>query len=222
MTHPWSGAPVNEQMIEGAELAARLCESLGHEIEVCAPALDYEAFIEATHTIWVTCVHHFVKSVANQTGRLPSLDNLEATTFACFKEGGEIRASALQAAFSTANEVTRSFAQFFLGHDILITPTIATPAPPLGTLNANDSTLSARQWTERIFTFAPFTAVFNMTGQPALSLPIHRTQSGLPVGIQFVGRPGAEHTLLQLGRQLEQIAPWPTVAPLWSSQRSVD
>ena len=71
----------------------------------------------------------------------------------------------------------------FATKDVLIKPTIATPAPLLGTLNANDS----------------------------------RTQSGLPAGVQFVARLGEEHTLLQLGRQLEEVAPWPTVAPLWSS-----
>lgn len=217
MTDPWSRVPVDGDMIEGADIAAQLCESLGHEIEVCAPPLNYEAFIEATHTIWVTCVHHIVKSVAEKTGRKPSADNLEATTLRCFIEGGEIKAGALQAAFGVVNEVTRSFAQFFQSKDVLITPTTATPAPLLGTLNANDSSATARQWTERIFTFAPFTAAFNMTGQPALSLPLHRTAEGLPVGVQFAGRFGEEHTLLQLGRQLEEIAPWPAVAPLWAS-----
>jgi amidase len=88
---------------------------------------------------------------------------------------------------------------------------------PLGALNANNPELTAQQWTESVLAFAPFTAPFNMTGQPAISLPLHRTATNLPVGVQFAARIGEEHTLLNLANSLEEAAPWPTVAPLWKS-----
>ncbi|MDB6090201.1 MAG: amidase [Gammaproteobacteria bacterium] len=215
MTKAWSGVPVDPVMTEGAETAARLCEGLGHEVTEAAPPLDAELFMTATHTIWISCVHHLVNSVAASTGRQPSADTLEATTLTCFLEGAKVNADQLQAAFDAVNQITRSFARFFTDYDVLLTPTLARPALLLGTLNANNGTLDARGWTEQIFAFAPFTPQFNMTGQPAISLPLHRTAELLPVGVQFAARYGQEHTLLQLAAQLEAVAPWPRLAPLW-------
>ena len=75
-------------------------------------------------------------------------------------------------------------------------------------------TLDAEGWTRKVFAFTPFTPLFNMTGQPAMSLPVARTEHGLPMGMQFVGRFGEEHVLINLAAQLEQAMPWPQVAPL--------
>ncbi|ADC49354.1 putative amidase [Alkalihalophilus pseudofirmus OF4] len=78
----------------------------------------------------------------------------------------------------------------------------------IGLLNANNPTIDAKQWTEQIFTYAPFTNLFNATGQPSISLPLKTSQSGLPIGMQFTGRFADETTLLQLAAQLEEALPW--------------
>jgi amidase len=216
MTHPWSGCQVEPVMIEGAATAARVCEALGHKVIEAAPPLDSEQFMEATHCYWTANLYHWIQQFVDATGREPGPDTLEATTLACYEAGERVAASDLLHAMSVANRGTREFAAFFADYDVLLTPTTASPALPLGTINASDAALSAREWTEIQFTFGPFTPQFNMTGQPAISLPLHRTETDLPVGVQFVARCGAEDTLLMLAAEIETALPWPTVAPLLS------
>ena len=84
----------------------------------------------------------------------------------------------------------------------------ASPALPLGSINQNAPDLDAPGWSATIFAFAPFTAAFNVTGQPAMSVPLYQSKAGLPVGIQFVGRYGDEATLLRRAGQLERALPW--------------
>ena len=90
------------------------------------------------------------------------------------------------------------------GHDVLVLPTLATPPPPLGFLVEGDD----RQRRDRLAATMPFTTQFNVTGQPAISLPLHTTPEGWPVGVQLVAAPGREDLLIQLAVSLEQTAPW--------------
>jgi amidase len=89
-----------------------------------------------------------------------------------------------------------------------VTPTIARTPAPLGELDQDRAGLSAMEWTRQVFTYVPFTPLFNSTGQPAMSLPLHWTPDGLPVGVQFVGRFGDEATLIRLASQIEEARPW--------------
>ena len=90
--------------------------------------------------------------------------------------------------------------------DILVTPTLAGPPPKIGELSGDDST-------ERLREIMQYTAQFNMTGQPAISLPLHMSKSGLPMGVQFVGAPYREDVLIRLASQLEAAAPWSARRP---------
>ena len=100
----------------------------------------------------------------------------------------------------------RSIGRFFEGCDILVTPTMAAPPPLLGTLSTRITDLD--QFMANTYGVAPFTTTFNATGQPAISLPLHWSADGLPVGVQLAGRFGADDQLLALAAQLEQAAPW--------------
>jgi amidase len=104
--------------------------------------------------------------------------------------------------------LSRQIGAFFQNVDVLVTPTIARPPAPLGEINQNRAGMTAMEWTQQVFTYVPFTPVFNSTGQPAMSLPLHWSASGLPVGVQIVGRFGDEATLFRLASQLEQARPW--------------
>ena len=95
---------------------------------------------------------------------------------------------------------------FFETTDILITPSLATPPVPLGTLSTQ--TLTLDQFQQAMAAYCPFTGAFNATGQPAMSLPLHWSSTGLPVGVQLVAGFGADALLLQLAAQLEQAIPW--------------
>ncbi len=214
MNEAWSGVEVDGEVKDTIPKTAELCEQLGHQVIEARPRLDWEQFFEATVVLWAANLAVFIDFAAMLTGRPVDEEHLEATTLACYREGKQVKAEALLKAQAVANQVCRGIGGFFQEYDILLTPTVAQPPLPVGVINANAPGLDAKAWSNRTFEFCPFTPLFNMTGQPAISLPLHQNTNGLPLGVQFVGRYGAEATLLQLARQLEQAAPWPLTAPL--------
>jgi amidase len=114
----------------------------------------------------------------------------------------------------TFNTVNREFGRFFNEYDLLLTPTTAQLPWKIGQHASEGGRYTARSWTDHVFSVSPFTAVFNCTGQPAISLPLGRSESGLPIGIQLVAPFGREDLLLSLAALFEQVMPWPQVAPL--------
>jgi amidase len=121
------------------------------------------------------------------------------------------------------NRVSRQAAAFFEAYDVLLTPTVARRTLPIGDalLNGNAPGLTAEKWVSQIFTYAPFTSLFNTTGQPAISLPLEQDSDGLPVGMQFVARFGDEATLFRLAAALETARPWSQRhPPIWAGRSS--
>lgn len=212
--HTFDGREVEPAVRAALEDTVALCRSLGHSVHEARPSFDFDRYMDATHTLWTAFVAHGVEGIAAMTGREPGEQNLEATTLACWQEGRQLSAQALLGALDVNNHICRQVAGFFRDYDLLLTPTTARLPLPLGEMNANDASLSARQWTEKVFAYAAFTSLFNTTGQPALSLPLQRTAEYLPVGMQFVGRWGDEGTLIRIGAQMEQARPWPQTAHL--------
>ena len=109
--------------------------------------------------------------------------------------------------------MSRIVGRFFENLDVFVTPTIAKPPAPHGEVNQNRAGMTAMEWTRQIFSYVPFTPLFNTTGQPAISLPLHWSAAGLPVGVQFVGQFGDEAGLLRLAAQLEEAKPWADKRP---------
>ena len=210
----WSGSEVDADLKSALTKTATMCKQLGHEIIEATPAFNWQNFFDAIVVYWTANIAVWIDHVANITGRKPDETTLEATTFACYRHGKTLTAGQLLQAMGVANHICRSLGAFFEDYDLLLTPTTAKPALPTGYLNANDPSFDAVGWSARVFDFCPFTPLFNVTGQPAISLPLHRTITALPLGMQFVGRYGDETTLLQLARQFEQETPWPLTAPL--------
>jgi amidase len=192
---------------------AALLADLGHEVVEAAPVFDWDAFLGAVHVVWCAATAAATDAAALALGRTPGPDNLEAVTWACIEDGRRFRATDLLSALAVHNAVTRGVAPFFERHDVLLTPTLARIAAPLGELDQNRAGLSALDWTRQVFAYCPFTPLCNTTGQPAISLPLHWTASGLPVGVQCIGRFGDEATLLMLAAELERAAPWQARRP---------
>jgi amidase len=114
--------------------------------------------------------------------------------------------------------MSREILQFWTDHDVLVTPTLARPPIEIGALRPAEGEPPI-QMLMNAAEFVPFTPVFNVTGQPAVSLPLHMTGDGLPVGVQFVGAPAAEETLISLAAQLEEARPWADChPPLFAAQ----
>jgi amidase len=199
---------VDPECAEAVEGLAALLEELGPNVTPASPDLDVAAFDTANSRIWFAFLASAVSSFSQITGVSPSVESLEATTLACYEAGAELTALDMLEADAIQNRITRSVHQWFTSYDVLLTPMLARPTLPLGLLDANDAKLNARGWYDKIFLHAPFTALFNMTGQPAMNVPVMHTADGEPVGTQLVARFGDEATLLRLASQLEEARPW--------------
>jgi amidase len=171
-----------------SKIPVKLCEELGHEMVEALPAFDVKAFDAATVCAWSANVAHGITAGAAAMGRTPSEQNLEATSWATYQYGNTLKPSELLGALDVYAIVSRAVGQFFQDYDVLLSPTIAHIPAPLGVLNANAPGVNAEQWAMQIFTYAPFTLLFNVTGQPAMSVPLAWSREGLPIGMQFAGR----------------------------------
>ncbi|XXT14833.1 amidase family protein [Sorangium sp. So ce429] len=204
----WSGTAVDPEHVQAVLAVGRELASLGHVVEEASPSVDWEPFLKAQLAIWTCFVASSALGLSAALGVPLGPEVLEATTLASVEYSQRLTALDLHDAHHVCNTVRRTVAGFFQRHDVLITPTVATPPPPLGTLDANDASLGAEGWMDKLFGIIPFTPLFNVTGQPAMSLPLAETSAGLPIGVQLVGRYGAEETLFRLAAQLEQALPW--------------
>lgn len=208
-----TGVPVDQECVDALHATVKLCEGLGHEMIEDAPQIDVEAHSLATLRVWGANLANMMDGVAALLQRTPSEKNLEAASWACYQYGKSLTATELLQALDIFTLVSRSVGAFFNNYDVLLSPTTARPPLPLGELNQNRSGLSAEQWTNQIFTYAPFTNLFNTTGLPAISLPLAWSKDNLPIGMQFAGRFADEVTLLKLASQLEEARPWKDKRP---------
>jgi len=202
----FNGQPVHAECRAAVEAAAQLLAGLGHHVEAATPAFDYDALFEAVMTVMMTGLAANVGAREQQLGRAARADELERVTRAAVARGRTTSGVQYAAQFPLINREVRRIGRFFEHTDILLTPTMAAPPPRLGSLSTDTDDLDA--FTRNSFGLAPFTTPFNATGQPAISLPLHWSADGLPVGVQLVGRFGADARLLALAAQIEQAAPW--------------
>jgi amidase len=210
MSSGFHGVGLAPECAHAVTETARHLEALGHTVVEAAPPIPFDAVLNACMPAWTGWVAGAVENARALLGRVPSPDNLEATTWACYEYGMQ-RVTGLDVLQTLAifNQVNRLMGTFMQDYDVLLTPTLPMPPAELGVYNANDASLDARGWIEKLFLGAAhFTVLCNVTGQPAISLPLQQTAAGLPVGLHFIGRMNGEATLLRLAAQLEQAHPW--------------
>jgi amidase len=184
---------------------ARLLEKLGHHLDESAPeAMFDEQFPRHFGTIIAANTEATFRAFEMLLGRPIGEDEIEP------RNAGYRQAGAAQDAVTYLQSRTwigtwaRRMARWWTSHDLLLTPTLGAPPPELGWFTAEGPQGEGR----RVLSFIPYTAQFNMTGQPAVSVPMHWTPDGLPVGVQLVAAYGREDLLVQVASQLEQAAPW--------------
>ena len=204
----WSPVPIARDCVAAVEKTAAVLAGMGHHIEEATPRFDLEAFDAAVETLFAGGLAAWIVGLAAMVGVKPTRDNIEAVNWSCLEQGRRMSAIDLMVALQATNKTCRAVGAFFQDYDALLTPTAAHAAPPLGYLNANEPGLDNDAWTRKLFAFGPFTALFNVTGQPAISLPLCVSEDGLPIGLQFAGRYGDEATLFRLAAQLEKSMPW--------------
>jgi amidase len=202
-----TGVPVHEDCVQAAREAARLCEELGHEVVEYTPTdLDGDQITSAFVVLYAAGNAAVIQAWAMRLGRTPSPEDFEPLTWALSEMGLGRTSAEYLLALGYLQQVSRQVARAFTGFDVWLTPTLAEPPLPLGTLDAPpDQPLFPLL---RAGAYVPFTPIANITGQPAMSVPLHWNAEGLPVGVQFSGRFGDEATLFRLAAQLEAARPW--------------
>lgn len=193
-----------------AENAARLCESLGHHVEPADwPELPLPPqFVMGA--ISSTGIASAVDLRLLELGRDLRDDDLDLWVRDTVERGRAITGEQYVQAVGTMHAIGRSIAAMMADYDVLLTPTMAIPPPKLGVLDPNQPFMDALPTLSHM---SGLTSLANVTGAPAMSVPLHRTASGLPIGVQFYGRYADEATLFRFAAQLESASPWPQVAP---------
>ena len=212
MLTPASGAPVDKEVQDTVRAAAKLCEELGHHVEEAAPKIDAGAIGQASFVIIASSIAADIEDRAKATGLVPGPDLLEPITLAFLGYGRTTSGMDFARANNTLQTAAVSIGQFMQDYDVILSPTLAAPPLELGRINLSPD-CDFRTWGERAAMFSPFTQVANLTGQPAMSVPLGMSAKGLPIGVMFTGRYGEEALLYRLAGQLEDAAPWAARRP---------
>jgi amidase len=205
-TRALSGVPVDAACAAAVEQTAALCADLGHEVEEAVPSFDATALEEAWFDLWVDGNAWFVDDWSHRLGRTPAEGELEPVTAALVGLGRSRSAAEHLRSMQVVQAESRRVAVFFDRYDLWLTPVLAQPPLPLGALEPPAE--QPLDWCDIDAAFAPFTALANATGQPAMSVPLSWTKDGLPLGSHFLGRYGDESALFRLAAQLEAVRPW--------------
>jgi len=208
--------PLDPECVAAVDRMARVLEQLGHRVELAhPPALDEEGSSLAFGGILVANLARTVRVWGERLGKQPSSTDFEPSTWALAEFGRQLPATQLLAAIEFMHAYGRRMASWFCEFDLLLTPTLAAPELPLGRLVSSTDPMRVAPLS------APYTVFaypFNLTGQPAISLPGHVSSTGSPIGVQLVAASAREDVLLQVAAQIEAAAPWPQLAPFASAR----
>jgi len=208
-----AGSPLHPDCIAAVEDAADLCEKLGHHVEEDVPTVETEQLVNAFGTISASGMAWDIRNWERTTGKEARREHFEAGTWALIEAGrvAGTTAEALMDAQVALQAVSDHIARWSEGYDVWLTPTTGAPALPLGSFKATaDDPAHGMKVSGQ---FLPFTMLQNITGQPAMSVPLFWNADGLPVGVQFAGPYGDEGMLFRLAAQLETARPWAKRVP---------
>jgi len=195
-----TGVEIHSDCIQAVQDATALCSDLGHNVEELSLQLDGDAITKAFTILWSAGCASTLKMLN------ASREHVEPLTWELYEMGSHYSAPDYLLALQTIQAVSRQIARFLSDYSVWITPVLAEPPVPLGTFDSPpDDPLKGFH---RAIEFVPFTPICNMTGQPAMSVPLYWNSDGLPIGTHFIGRFGDEATLFRLAAQLEQARPW--------------
>ncbi len=209
---PAGVSEIHPDCVAAAEGAAALLESLGHTVEVAHPAaLDERERLLAFAVVWAANTASNLAQWGRALGRDLTEADVEPLTWALAEQGRAVTAVEFLDAVAAMQAFTRQFARWWAdGFDLLLSPTLGEPPVPLGTLST-----PARPFAGYVRTgaFTPYTPTFNITGQPAITLPLATSKEGLPVGVHLGAGYGREDVLIRVAAQLEAAQPWAARLP---------
>jgi amidase len=213
VTGSLAGQRADPVVIDAARDAGELLESLGHAVDESAPpGLGSQDLVDTFMVRWAAGAAASVALIGTLLGRELGPGDLEPLTVALAERGRAISAPEYLEAVNAHQLMSRIVAGWYEGgYDLLLTPSLGELPPPLGTFD--DTGPDPMRAIERAKLTASYTGAFNVTGQPAISLPLYRSEEGLPIGIQLVAPFGREDLLLAVAAQLERAHPWADFLP---------
>ena len=207
------GGDVHADCVEGVHKTAKLLESLGHHVEPGFPDIFSDNEIgRAFSMLWSTNMGTAIRRFSDALGREMTPDDIEAMNWAQAEFAKGVSGVDFSLAQASSILFRRAIQSWWTqGWDLLLTPTLSAPPLPIGSMPNNPARpmtplMTAGAWVS-------FTSQFNISGQPAISLPLHRNADGLPIGMQLVAAYGREDVLIRVASQLEQAAPWAHLTP---------
>lgn len=205
------GSSPDPEVEQAVLKAARLCEELGHHVIEAAPSIDPQAMGDAQAAIVGANVALALEQRGEALGREITPEDVEKITW-LIAEAAKSRTSIdYVKATLFIHQMGRMMGSFMEQHDIYLCPVLGTPPPRLGVLDMMTDDIAT--YLTNITRIMPYAGLFNMTGQPSMSVPLHWTENGLPVGTMFTGRFGEDATLFRLAAQLEEAEPWKNKRP---------
>src|SRR3954454_17473406 len=202
-----NGVPVDEECVTAVREAAELLESLGHRVDERVPEWADEGYVDNFIRVWIPHLTGSLNDYARLAERTIERSARERLPRQMAELADDMKAMDYLGALDYLRRLARRVEGFWREVDVLVTPTLAGPPIPIGALQPDEGEppiqmlLNSGGW-------VPFTPAFNVTGQPAVSLPLHQSAEGLPIGVQFVGPPAGDEMLLSLSAQLERAKPW--------------
>jgi amidase len=206
LTPPLEGATLDPVCERAARDATELLESLGHTVEEITPPWCNREVLPDFTRLFGPMVSLTTLIGGKLRGREPTEDDVEPLTWAMWERARATDAVAFLGAEGRIKALARKIVRSLSAYDAVLTPALATPPVPIGEIHGRGPDPWGHY--QRSGYFTPFTAIFNVTGLPAISLPLYETEDGLPLAVQLAGRPLAEGTLLSLATQLEAALPW--------------
>ena len=224
------GGDIHPDCLAAVEKTRKLCQSLGHKVIPVQPDFINNDVVQAFITLISAEIGALMNYFHKATGRKPKRHEIELSTRLFIQAGKQFRAYEMSQAINVLDRASLKVATFFQDVDILLTPTLAQPPMKHGVF-------APSRWEKNVLTFfdnmpwlasmhklltklcepvmttVPFSAIFNISGSPAASLPLHKNSEGLPIGCQIAAACGNDSTVLQLARQLERECPWRLKVP---------
>jgi amidase len=210
----WSAEPLmavttDPEIAAAVEATAKLLAGMGHAVEHESPSFDGLATMRAMTDVWYFGFDLRLQNYSARSGHSIGADTLEPVVWQIYEHAQSMTAARFLGAMATLNTARRALGRYFARYDVWLSPTTATVAEPWGRYNLGRTDVSMENIAEALY--APtcqFTLPHNVTGTPAISLPLAMHSSGLPIGIQLGARPAQDHIVLQLAVALEEARPW--------------
>ena len=199
------GIPVDPEVDLAMQKTAKLCESIGHVVEPIKLPIDYQGFLGSFGVLTGAGMLSVVKAREKVLGRAVTADDLEPLTMRAVEQARKAGSVDLYNARQLLDLTGLQMDQFMVNYDVILSPVFSSLTPKIGELSLNQP---FETFLKGAMAFASYSSLYNATGQPAMSVPLFWSQSGLPIGSMFAGRYGEEHVLLRLARQLELSLPW--------------